>query len=231
MEEIIKKSMQSVQGYNISFVCIYCEEDKPKLEGMLKTIPSNCEIVLMEVVVGEYPDYQVEMFKQDRLIKEGRIYAPVFRFDTCRNIAKKFATKDWIFSIDADERLQIDQHQQLLGLIDLPDIDSFSFIMVDIIPNNNGVVGSAMVRRLFKKELNWVGACHEQIFSENGSSTDLVIRHDGHKADKFARTERNLKLMLQDTDNNLKPYWYNKIIDTATKLRILQNGEKNSDRR
>lgn len=200
---------------NISFVCIYHKDDFHYLQGMIDTLPSDSEIVLMEVKEGEKEE--VKITYSNKYKKLGYITLPEFRFDKARNLAKSVATYNWIFSIDADERLCIDQHKGIKELINL-DYESFTMRVYDVTKNTGGVV-----RRLFKKKYDWFGACHEQILTEKNLDTKVLIRHVGYSnTDPIPKLERNLNLMLQDKENNLKIYYREKIIQTIKEIEKWQ---------
>lgn len=199
----------------ISFVCIYDDKDGVYIPSMLNSLPQT-EVILCEVIKG-VEDY-TKFIYQNGCVKSYEIGVKDFNFADVRNIAKDFATNDWIFSIDADERLQYDQHNHLFEVIKL-DCEAVSMKVYD--PNINK---GAEVVRLFKKHLNWVGYAHEQIITDKLVKTNLLIRHDGYanlsKEQQHEKSMRNLSLMLKDVENNNKKYWLEKIISTAKTIDV-----------
>lgn len=212
------------ENQRISFVCIYGKKDFHYLQGMINTLPKNIELVLIEVRQIEGAETTINITEKDNAKQIGfiNISPENFRFDTVRNLAKSLARYEWIFSIDADERLCIDQHNYLYELINT-EFDSFTFKVFDVNNNSFGIV-----RRLFKKSYDWVGACHEQILSLNCRETKLLIRHEGYSSKEtlLDKNKRNLDLMLQDKDNNLTDYYKDKIMNTLIKIKELEKWQE-----
>lgn len=222
MDSLIKENQR------ISFVCIYDKKDFHYLQGMINTLPEKIELVLIEVRQIEGAETTINITEKDNTKQIGfiNISPENFRFDTVRNLAKSLARYEWVFSIDADERLCIDQHNYLYELINT-EYDSFTFKVFDVNNNSFGIV-----RRLFKKSYDWVGACHEQILSLNCRDTKLLIRHEGYNSNEtlLDKNKRNLDLILQDKDNNLTDYYKDKIMNTLIKIKELENGKKSTNR-
>lgn len=199
----------------ISFVCIYDDSDGVFVPGMLNSLP-DCEVILVEVIKN-VDDY-TKLIYQNKNIINYEMGIKDFNFSEARNRAKDLATNNWIFSIDADERLQYDQHNHLFEVIKM-DCDAVSMKIYD--PSLN--VGAEVVR-LFKKGIDWVGFAHEQILAEKEVKTNIMIRHDGYanltKEQWHKKNMRNLCLMLKDVDNNQKNYWLKKIIQTSQKIDV-----------
>jgi hypothetical protein len=227
IEDYLKKKktiVKSNRTNNLSFVCIFDEKDGGYLPRMLDTLP-DCEKVLLLVKNGEVD--KLELHTETEKLKVGILYLKEFAFDKARNYAKEVATNDWIFSIDADERLCIDQHEVILNLTKQIQYDCFQFVICDTPTAQSGIV-----RRMFRKELNWVGKAHEQIISDKVARTNILIRHEGYtsKETLIEKQERNLKLMLKDIDNNTNEYYYNIILNSAKNIKEFRDGEKNTDR-
>ncbi|MFO0865021.1 MAG: glycosyltransferase [Gemmataceae bacterium] len=131
-------------------------------------------------------------------------------FSAARNESLQHATSDWIFWMDADDRLDALNRERFKRLRPaLPD-GAFTFMMKQrSVPEQAGnsplVVDHA---RLFRRnpEVRWRYRLHEQILPslrDAGTKmvfTDLVIDHLGysHSATRRAKLDRNLRILQLD---------------------------------
>jgi glycosyltransferase involved in cell wall biosynthesis len=150
--------------------------------------------------------------------------ARVFDFPWCddfaaaRNESVRHATGDWILWLDADDRIDGENHAKLKALLSsLPDThDGYYMRCVSLSAGDLASYQSDHVR-LFRAgpQVRFSYRVHEQIapaVRRNGGelrSTDIVIRHEGYRDLEVyrAKQERNLRLLeLACLENPLDPF-------------------------
>lgn len=206
----------------VSFVIIYNDKDKDKLEKCVAALPGGCEVVLFYNKPGD--KYNLDIFKDTveglTVIKTAQYEYPKgeFSFSMLRNEAKKLATRKWIFSLDADEILMYDENE---------------FEAISRLPESVGLIGVTIVSHYFpnlktgfmKKEavtvyrmhlndprINWENRCHEQILNSgivagyDKVETTITLKHEGYYIEDSDELEeklnRNLELMFKDLSEN-----------------------------
>jgi glycosyltransferase involved in cell wall biosynthesis len=140
-------------------------------------------------------------------------------FAAARNESKRRATGDWIFWLDADDRIDEANRQRLRELFaSLQDELAAYLVRIDVMPSAPKdpirVVHHARLVRNHPK-VRWHYRVHEQILptviAAGGKihRTDLVIRHVGYQdaSLKGPKLERNLRLMkLDDHEHPNDPF-------------------------
>jgi GT2 family glycosyltransferase/tetratricopeptide (TPR) repeat protein len=140
-------------------------------------------------------------------------------FAAARNESLRHARCPWVFWMDADDRLDADNHCKLRDLFGrLPD-GNVAYVMKCLCladPNHEGATVVDHVR-LFRNhpEIRWTYRVHEQILPAvrrlNGEVcwTDVVIRHVGYQdpALRGRKLERDLRLLqLEDAEHPDDPF-------------------------
>lgn len=147
-------------------------------------------------------------------------------FADARNEYLRYAKGDWILVLDADERVEADQHETLKNLIKQP---SCAYNVNIYSPLSHGKNDREEDKpfhigdypRLFKniKGLKYEGRIHEQILNSmirlNISilNCDLIIQHTGYSnsdkllPQKWLRNLRLLKKQIAEESNNYFPYY------------------------
>ena len=136
--------------------------------------------------------------------------AGVFDFPWCDDFAAalnepiRHATGDWIFRLDADDRLDEENRQRLRALFAALTDENVAYMMKYHSPEGVGATVSDQPR-LFRKHpaIRWHYRIHEQIIPSvlraGGSvrATDIVIQHTGYQGEALFRQklERNLRLV------------------------------------
>ena len=150
--------------------------------------------------------------------------AKVFDFTWCddfaaaRNAAVEKATGDYVFWMDADERLSDLSRQRLRELLDATDRwSAYSLLSVSINELGERLPPVQQVR-LFpnRPTLRWSGRIHEELIADAGASlhvTDIEIDHLGYVDERTvqAKTERNLRLLgmqLADAPDDPRALFY-----------------------
>lgn len=139
----------------------------------------------------------------------------VDNFAAARNEALRHATGDWIFWMDADDRLDVENGDKLRALIaQLPRGDVVGFNMkVSCLPGPESETATVVDHiRLFPNhpQIRWKYRVHEQILvaiRKLGGTvqwSDIVIKHVGYQDAEVHRRkgERNLRLLRLDYEND-----------------------------
>ncbi len=151
--------------------------------------------------------------------------AKVFDFPWCdsfaaaRNESLHHATGQWIFWLDADDRLDDENRERLRQLFASLKDDHSAFVMKCLCLGDPAQGGTTVVDhiRLFRNHptLRWEGRVHEQILAAvrrlGGEVhwSDVVIHHSGYQdpALRGRKLERDLRLLrLEDRDQPDNPF-------------------------
>ena len=140
-------------------------------------------------------------------------------FAAARNASLRHATGDWIFWMDADDRLDAVNRQQLQVLFDSLPAGQVCFLMrCHGSPDAGTLTGFVVSQpRLFRRhlELCWEYRVHEQIWPSIARiggvfrESPVVIEHRGYDDSELRqrKRERNLRLLhLEDGERPNDPY-------------------------
>lgn len=133
-------------------------------------------------------------------------------FAAARNASRSHATGDWIFWLDADDRVDAVNRERLAKLLDQlgnePDAMPWLMSCQMLMPASEG--GSSLIShvRLFpnRPEIKWVGRVHESLMLGEGSQTlsvrwsEVVIQHHGYLDAKhmWRKQQRDLRLLQME---------------------------------
>ena len=138
-------------------------------------------------------------------------------FSAARNYAIEQASGDWIFWLDADDRIEPKQQAALAKLFGALAQDNRAYRMLTICPNENPAESPTIARheRLFRRsaEVRWQYRVHEQLLPSLRASgaevvdVDIGIEHIGYLAPgavarKLARNLGLLELELIEYPND-----------------------------
>jgi glycosyltransferase involved in cell wall biosynthesis/predicted negative regulator of RcsB-dependent stress response len=129
-------------------------------------------------------------------------------FAEARNVALKHSTGSWIFSLDADDRIEPRAVKTLRNFIARA-IPCGVLSPIESKIGDNGTVVHNYTLRLFpnKPGIHWTGAVHEQISGslraagiELVKCPDFKIRHTGYEpeGESLKKNLRNLKLLARE---------------------------------
>jgi glycosyltransferase involved in cell wall biosynthesis/predicted Zn-dependent protease len=188
-------------------LCLIVKNEEANLPACLESARGLCD----EIVV-------VDTGSTDRTKEIAVSFgARVFDFPWCddfsaaRNESLRHATGDWIFWLDADDRLDEPNRQKLRKLFEsLPDENACFLMRCLSLPNEATGVSTAVDHaRLFRNhpEVRWRYRVHEQItpaLEQRGAAirrTDVVVQHAGYRDPRLRRLkdeDRNLRLLRLD---------------------------------
>src|SRR5439155_3684160 len=182
-----------------------------------------------------------------------RFGAKVFDFPWCdsfaaaRNEGLRHASGDWIFWMDADDRLDEDNRGRLRALLAGLQDDNAAYVMKCLcLPDGSGTATLVDHVRLFRNrpDIRWRYRVHEQILPalrEQGGAvrwSDVVIHHTGYQdpALRGKKLERDLRLLrLQQEEQPDEPFTlfnlgavYNELNRPAEALLLLQHSLERS---
>jgi len=213
----------------ISFVVLYCDDDVQYLDGLIESLPRNTELILVKTVESETPKVKFygTRIQYQVLICDYEINYIDFNLAHFRNVAKSFATCEWIVSLDADERISLSQVD--IDMI-LKQPQTVGGLMVSLISftndNKKGIINTIQPVRIFRKQFNWNYIIHEQILEDisnqfyNIRSTDIMIRHIGYASPEIQlkKLRRNLPLICKQMIKTPTEYMEYKLWQTANAL-------------
>ena len=203
----------------ITYCCIFRDEDQKWLQGLIDSIPVNSKIILMRTEKGLINDcYKVgtETIDGNKELTRCEYKYKNWSFGDARNACHQFVETDWIFMLDSDERVQID-NIDLEYLSKLPkDVGACTVNVVSYF-TQEGKPTTSNIAPLLRLYRNNVGVsykfrCHEQnrySIVNAGlkvAETTISVRHRGYeltKEGRLAKYKRNSELMCLDIGENV----------------------------
>jgi glycosyltransferase involved in cell wall biosynthesis/Flp pilus assembly protein TadD len=131
-------------------------------------------------------------------------------FSAARNEAVKHASGEWIFWLDADDRIDDENRGKLRSLLKSLPEENVAYILrcVSLAPDGKTTLSIVDHPRIFRKQpgVGWKYRVHEQvlpsILRQGGKMqrADVVIHHAGYQdpATRRRKDERNLRLLRLD---------------------------------
>jgi len=179
-------------------VSMIVKNEEECLEGCLESVKDLDEIVILDTgstdktckIARKYTD---------------RVYENEYKwnddFAEARNLSKSKCTKDWILTIDADERLEIGGIEKIRKALNANPKNSVDFHIV----SSDGKM-SHYQPRLYKnaESIYWKGAIHNYLNIAEGNRKDIKIIY-GHSSSHKADPNRALRILQKvvNKDPNL----------------------------
>ncbi len=186
-------------------------------ENNLPGCIGSCADLVHEIII-------VDTGSTDRTVEVAEsLGAKVFRikwpnsFAAARNVAKRQATGDWIFWMDADDRIDEENREKMRVFLRTLNDDMAGYLFKCLVLPSGPTEPLRMVDhcRLFRNhpQIRWHYRVHEQVLPaihQLGGDirhTDIVVRHIGYqdgskRPDKLVRNCRLLEADQQDNPND-----------------------------
>jgi glycosyltransferase involved in cell wall biosynthesis len=168
---------------------VLTKNEEQNIEKCLSSLTWVDEII----VIDDYStDETVEIAKRHK----AKIYKrPLDNdFSSQRNFALSKATSDWVFFVDADEKISEELKNEIIGLLNFSSAhDAYRVKRLDIIWGktiSHGEQGKIRLIRLFKKEKGkWAGRVHEEVRVNGavGSIRNPIIHYPHSTISEFLR--------------------------------------------
>jgi len=205
----LKMLKQTVENQRTVSACMIVKNEEELLEDCLKSIRNWVdEIIIVDTgstdkTVEIAESYGAKIYHQEW---EGN-------FSKHRNYSLEQAMSDWIFIIDADERLCEEDIPKLQGLINSDNHSIVSINVYSVYGDNQEMTTFLPSIRLFKRdmELRYQGIVHNRLeFPEDASivRADVKLMHLGYDLSpkqmkaKFERSKALLKKQLEEDPHN-----------------------------
>jgi tetratricopeptide (TPR) repeat protein len=136
-------------------------------------------------------------------------------FAAARNVSLEHATGDWVFWLDADDRIDAVSAEKLAALFDSLDHTAKGFVMgcrcLRLAPTDPIMIVNHP--RLFRRHpaVHWEGRVHEQIMPSIQRAnfdlawSDVVVDHVGYQEEAAARRKHQRNLRLLQLENLARP--------------------------
>ena len=205
----LKMLKQTVENYRTVSACMIVKNEEELLEDCLKSIRSWVD----EIII-------VDTGSTDKTIEIAESYgAKIYHqewegnFSKARNYSLEQATSDWIFVIDADERLCEEDIPKLQALINSDNHSIVSINVYSVYGDNQEMTTFLPSIRLFKRdmELRYEGIVHNRLeFPEDATivRADVKLKHLGYDLSpkqmkaKFDRSKALLEKQLEENPRN-----------------------------
>lgn len=213
-------------------LCMIVRDEEKNLADCLRPVAD----LFAEIVI-------VDTGSRDNTRQIARQFTPhVLEFEWCddysaaRNAGLRQATGDWIFWLDADDRIPPTQVDQLKRLFERLDERPRAYFMdTRLIPAVAGEEPSFVThRRLFRRHpaVQWKGRVHEQLTPDLSTLgyeclfSEIVIDHVGYQELALAERKRLRKLRLLRMDYAVDPDDPSTLLHLGIALRKSSNGRE-----
>ena len=195
-------------------LCMIVKNEEFYLRDCLKSVADLVDEIV--VIDTGSDDKTLEILHEFGV--EPHTFAWINDFAAARNEALKYASCDWIFQIDADERLLPESRNELRRSLRNKKATTIS-VLIDS-PKAAGKGHISRAHRLFRNlpGIGYSGRIHEQISPSvaklrgREGESNIRLHHLGYEkseAEMQAKSERNYRLLkkqVEDEPNH--PYWH-----------------------
>jgi glycosyltransferase involved in cell wall biosynthesis len=126
-------------------------------------------------------------------------------FSAARNESLKYATKEWILIIDADEYIDEDNRNKIKALLEKPEYDAYTISTRNFFIANSPAFDVNILIRLFK---NVPGICYSGIIHNDVEEsirkhkfkvkiTDIFIYHVGYLSGELKKKRGRIKILRE----------------------------------
>ncbi len=210
LKEVDGGSIGDNRGLPSISVCMIVKNEEAMLPRCLKSIRNLADEIIL-----------VDTGSEDNTMKIAeefgcRTYHYPWQgdFSSARNESLRYATKDWIFIIDADEELPSGEDRKIRYFVEKPDIEIISISVYSKSLETDRVSSFLPSVRLFKRRLGlkFEGIVHNHLNIQPGtpvSRCDIKLYHYGYDLSrdklekKLARSRALLDRQLQDNPNDI----------------------------
>lgn len=221
-EELTKTKL--LDGF--SFVMILNTNEYDKIKNSLRDLPMNIEVIILLNEIGEFdlqPIQLPELKKENNInVKRYKVVRKELDFSYLRNLAKSYASREWIISIDSDEIFSWTYDE----LIQINNLDSSIYgVLADVVykvydvTNEKHIIQNSTQCKIFRNRasINWANAVHEDILTsiENAKksviNSNLMFRHLGYNEDENAiqsKIERNKSIIERELEKDPENEFY-----------------------
>jgi hypothetical protein len=223
----------------VNVVCIYATKDEIYLKDLVESLPKEFGVILCNTI--QSVEDKVELVFEDvnsntKIYK--LFYTGDFKFNVIRNRALDLSLDcDLILSIDADERLLIHQHKDLIKAIndisEREDYENFGGLFFHNLStflhkrDNYGFYERALVPqiKLFKSELRYIKNIHENLDLKDKFviESPFIIHHVGYEISEnemLSKLERNHRIALLELSENVNK---NMVNETKREIENIKN--------
>lgn len=201
---------------NLSVCVITTPNNATRLERLSKSLPADCEAIVLETVPSVTGRDEVEEVNpgSSNLVRAYRWhYLGEFHFARARNVCLSFARREWVLSIDSDEVLNPMEHEIMRVQLETAprSVGGFYVHVGGFVNNPDGSQGHSINRqvRLFRNDpcIYYEGRIHEMVvrsLERAGlaiAGSGLTVSHEGYNADAdtlVGKCRRNLRLLCME---------------------------------
>lgn len=152
-----------------------------------------------------------------------KVYTHIWKddFSYIRNLLSEYSSNDWIFQMDADEYLDLNNCEEIKKIICIFDNTPFEPKVISPILVDHDFSETLNTKRIYKKRenLKYHGLIHEELRFNNSIKIPFLIIsnkiiHDGYKKEimdnkkKYERNSKLLKKMVEIEPNNIRWYYF-----------------------
>jgi glycosyltransferase involved in cell wall biosynthesis len=199
----------------LTVIILYSDDDIHYLKDCLSTVNPEWQLILVKTIQDD--KCAIELIRHlkttNNVIECDFTYKDLDLADI-RNQAKKFATNEWILSLDADERLLIHQWELIEEACKQADKDTGG-IVVNIVSCYSALLDAEhrpmteviKACRIFRNshKINWYGAIHE-VINTNFENLGLKVAYSSIKIDHLGY-EVDMQGMVKKLERNFFNLW------------------------
>jgi glycosyltransferase involved in cell wall biosynthesis len=196
-------------------ICMMVKDEEDNLKRCLDKLKPIVDVGLAELII-------IDTGSEDSTVSIAMEYTSNIyfhkwnkNFSDMRNISISYAKGEWIFIIDADERL--DEPGKLESILRLKDLNKYNTILLQVKNLYNSTDESKynlnVSPRIFRNDgkFRYEGSVHNQpIYTGPNLIVDISLTHFGYISNdkklmekKYQRTTELLKAELEENPNNL----------------------------